>query len=139
MPSIPGASSLTVPAEGSVGLSSHLMMPWEDWLESNFNLGFCGLVTQCVGWGFGAIQLSHCACEILNLPLVLGITGTPSPITSILTVTSTGVSKATISSHHDGWWRLYVGRKVPNSHLGNSWCELRSTVARAKCCELELI
>ena len=39
MPSIPGASSLTVPAEGSVGLSSHLMMPWEDWLESNFNLG----------------------------------------------------------------------------------------------------
>ena len=120
MPSIPGASSLTVPAEGSVGLSSHLMMPWEDWLESNFNLGFCGLVTQCVGWGFnGAIHLSHCACEILNLPLVLGITGTPSPITSILTVTSTGVSKATISSHHDGWRCLYVGCKLPKSHPGS--------------------
>ena len=80
MPSIPGASSLTVPAEGSVGLSSHLMMPWEDWLESNFNLGFCGLLTaQCVVWEMGAIQLPLGACEIHNLPLVLGITGTPQP------------------------------------------------------------
>ena len=80
MPSIPGASSLTVPAEGSVGLSSHLMMPWEDWLESNFNLGFCGLVTSSVGGAWTQYNFSFVVVKYIICHWFSASQGPPAPL-----------------------------------------------------------